>query len=197
MNANLAHLRDGISSQLVGRDREATIITLALIAREHVLLVGPPGTGKSQLCRAASGLVDGARYCERLLSPTTAPEAVWGPVSISALREDRYDHIIDGYAADAHVLYLDEVGRASGIVSSSGVPVVVGSELAGVLEFHSTVRHPFDTESELVMRHLGAQLARVVERERGERRTAALAREVVRLGGDPFDDDGDDDLVLG
>lgn len=90
----------------------------------------------------------------------------------------------------------DEVGRASGIVSSSGVPVVVGSELAGVLEFHSTVRHPFDTESELVMRHLGAQLARVVERERGERRTAALAREVVRLGGDPFDD-GDDDLVLG
>lgn len=89
----------------------------------------------------------------------------------------------------------DEVGKASGLVSSAGVPVVVGSEVAGVLEFHSTVRHPFDTESELVMRHLGAQLARVVERERGERRTAALVREVVRLGGDPFDD-GEDDHAL-
>lgn len=106
-------LRDGIAAQLVGREREASILTLALIAREHVLLVGPPGTAKSHLCRTTATLIDGARYCERLLSPTTAPEAIWGPVSISALRQDRYEHVTDGYAADAHVLYLDEVGRAS------------------------------------------------------------------------------------
>lgn len=110
---SLALLRDGTAAQLVGREREATIITLALVAREHALLVGAPGTGKSQLCRAAAAHIADARYCERLLSPTTAPEAVWGPISIKALREDRYEHVTDGYAADAHVLYLDEVGRAS------------------------------------------------------------------------------------
>lgn len=78
----------------------------------------------------------------------------------------------------------DETGRRAGLVSGSGVPVLVGDETVGILEFFSTVRHPFDTEAELVMRHLGSQLARVVERERGERRSAALAREVARLGGD-------------
>lgn len=109
----MQHLRDGIAAQLIGREREASIVTLALIAREHVLLVGPPGTAKSHLCRTAAAMIDGAQYCERLLSPTTAPEAIWGPVSISALRQDRYEHVTAGYAADAHVLYLDEVGRAS------------------------------------------------------------------------------------
>lgn len=112
-------LRVALAGQLVGRDREALLIVLALIAREHVLLVGPPGTGKSALCRAANSLIDGARYFERLLSPTTAPESVWGPISISALREDRYEHVTLGYAADAHILYLDEIGRASAAIGDS------------------------------------------------------------------------------
>jgi MoxR-like ATPase len=102
-----------IDGQLIGRTREASIVTLALIAREHALLVGPPGTAKSLLCRTAAAAITDARYCERLLSPTTAPEAIWGPISIAALRQDRYEHVTAGYAADAHVLYLDEVGRAS------------------------------------------------------------------------------------
>lgn len=114
-----ATLRDGISSMLVGREREASIITLALVAREHVLLVGPPGTAKSLLCRSAASLIEGANYCERLLSPTTPPEALWGPISISALREDRFEHITAGYATDAHLLYLDEVGRASPAILDS------------------------------------------------------------------------------
>lgn len=111
--SQLGSLRDAIAAQLVGREREASIVTLGLVAQEHSLLVGPPGTAKSLLCRATAAMITGARYCERLLSPTTAPEAIWGPVSISALREDRYEHVTAGYAADAHILYLDEVGRAS------------------------------------------------------------------------------------
>lgn len=113
MTASMTTLSASIAAQLIGREREASILTLALVAREHVLFVGPPGTAKSLLCRVGAACIDGARYCERLLSPTTAPEAIWGPVSISALRADRYEHVTAGYAADAHVLYLDEVGRAS------------------------------------------------------------------------------------
>lgn len=109
----IATLRDRLAAALLGREREAEIIILGMIAREHALLVGPPGTGKSAICRYAWQLVADAKYCERLLSPTTPPEAVWGPISLSALRNDRYEHVTTGYAADAHGLFLDEVGRAS------------------------------------------------------------------------------------
>lgn len=135
----VATLRDGIAAQLIGREREASILTLALIAREHVLLVGPPGTAKSHLCRTTATLIDGAKYCERLLSPTTAPEAIWGPVSISALRQDRYEHVTDGYAADAHILYLDEVGRASPAILDTMLHLL-GPErqaLVGTKQVHS------------------------------------------------------------
>lgn len=78
----------------------------------------------------------------------------------------------------------DETGRRAGLVWGSGVPVLVGAETLGVLQFFSTQRHHFVIEAELAMRHPGTQPARVVERERAERRPAALALEVVRRGGD-------------
>ncbi len=115
----LHELRASLRAALVERDDEIDALMLGLIAREHVLLVGPPGTAKSHLCRAVAQGIRGARYCERLLSPTTPPEAVWGPVSLAALRQDRYVHATAGYAAEAEVLYLDEVGRASPAILDS------------------------------------------------------------------------------
>jgi MoxR-like ATPase len=119
MQYPLQELRVSLRAALVERDEEIDALLLGLVAREHVLLVGPPGTAKSHLCRSVAHGITGARYCERLLSPTTPPEAVWGPVSLAALREDRYVHATAGYAAEAEVLYLDEVGRASPAILDS------------------------------------------------------------------------------
>ncbi len=104
-----------ISAQLVGRDREAQIIALALVAGEHVLLVGPPGTAKSHLCRTAAHAISDALYGEWLLSPTTAPEEVFGPYDIAGLRDtpSRYERVGTGRVTSVHLAYLDEVGRAS------------------------------------------------------------------------------------
>jgi MoxR-like ATPase len=115
----VTQLRDTIASQLIGRDREAHLISLALIAHEHVLLVGPPGTAKSHLCRTSAHAIEGANYFERLLSPTTPPEAIFGPISISEFKQDRYVHVSAGYLPTAHVAYLDEVGRASAAISDT------------------------------------------------------------------------------
>lgn len=44
-----AKARKGLSSALIERDDEVDLVLTALIANEHVLLVGPPGCGKSLL----------------------------------------------------------------------------------------------------------------------------------------------------
>jgi MoxR-like ATPase len=105
--------RAALGAALVEREAAVEAVLMGLVAQEHVLLVGPPGTGKSLLCRSIAGAVSGLRYCERLLSPTTPPEAVFGPVSLSALREDRYEHIGAGTVTDAELVFLDEFFRAS------------------------------------------------------------------------------------
>lgn len=116
---SLSKLRAALQAATVEREDEVNALLLSLIAREHVLLVGPPGTGKSYLCRLLAAGIQSARYAERLLSPTTPPEAVWGPISLSALREDRYEHVTAGSVADAEIAYLDEVGRASPAILDS------------------------------------------------------------------------------
>lgn len=109
----LSDLRTVLGNALIEREAETDAILLGLIAGEHVLLVGPPGTAKSLVCRSVAQAIAGCRYVERLLAPTTPPEAIFGPISLSALREDRYEHVSAGSVTEAELVFLDEFFRGS------------------------------------------------------------------------------------
>jgi MoxR-like ATPase len=100
---------------LVGRDEQARCLLLAALCGEHVLLIGPPGTAKSELARRLRDL-SGGRYFERLLTRFTVPEELFGPLSLAALDEGRYLREIDGYLPTATVAFLDEVFKANSAI---------------------------------------------------------------------------------
>ena len=100
---------------LLERSDHARVLLLALLSGEHVLLIGPPGTAKSALARRVHGLV-GGRWFERLLTRFTVPEELFGPLSLSALDEGRYEREIEAYLPTAEVAFLDEVFKANSAI---------------------------------------------------------------------------------
>src|SRR3954451_5224367 len=111
----LAITRRELSASLIERDDEIDLVLTALLAREHVLLVGPPGCAKSLLLDAVMRWLGGSTFtC--LLTRFTTPEELFGPVSVAGLKEDRYRRIVAGKLPEADLAFLDEVFKASSAI---------------------------------------------------------------------------------
>lgn len=112
-------LRDTLADldrNLLERDGPVRLLLLAALAGEHVLLIGPPGTAKSALARRLHAAFVDAPYFERLLTRFSVPEELFGPLSLTALEQDRYERLTDGFLPTAQVAFLDEVFKANSAI---------------------------------------------------------------------------------
>jgi MoxR-like ATPase len=93
---------------LVDRELIAEVVALCAVAGEHLLVVGPPGTAKSEAVRRVAREL-GGRYFEYLLGRLTEPSEIFGPVDLRWLREGVIEVETAGMLPEAEVAFLDEV----------------------------------------------------------------------------------------
>ncbi len=112
-----AHL-DALNSQFVGRRAMLELILLGLIMQEHVLLIGPPGTGKSAAVQAmASGLK--VKNFEYLIGRFTEPSELFGGLDLNALKDGRVEPVTAGMLPQAEIAFLDEIFLGSTAILNS------------------------------------------------------------------------------
>jgi MoxR-like ATPase len=105
-----------MEARFLEREELIRLALLGVMAGENVLLVGPPGTAKSQLARSISGLFGGKGWFEYLLTRFTTPDEVFGPVSLQELKQDRYVRQTDGYLPTARFAFLDEIFKSGSAI---------------------------------------------------------------------------------
>ncbi|MER6880806.1 AAA family ATPase [Streptomyces althioticus] len=102
-----------LSERFFERDDVVRTLVVTLLAGQHSLVLGPPGTAKSELARELTGRIDGAAYWEILLSKFTAPTRMFGPIDVAALARGEYRQVYDGRATTAHIAFVDEIFKCS------------------------------------------------------------------------------------
>ena len=116
---NFQNFRSSLNSAFLDRSEVIDGLLTSLITKQNSFLFGPPGTGKSELVRAITGGFQGSKYFGYLLSPTTDPSELYGPVAVSKLLKDEYTRDTSGYLPDCNVAFLDELFRGSSAVLNS------------------------------------------------------------------------------
>lgn len=111
--ARLRAIIGELSERFYERDDVVRTLTATLLAGRHSLVLGPPGTAKSELARELTGRIDGASYWEILLSKFTAPTRMFGPVDVAALARGEYRQVYEGRATTAHIAFIDEIFKCS------------------------------------------------------------------------------------
>lgn len=105
-------VRRELGESLIERSEEIDLLLTGLIAGEHLLLVGPPGCGKSLLIDSLMRWTHGSKFtC--LLNRFTMPEELFGPYSLTELKNDRFVRITTNRLPEAKFVFLDEIFKSS------------------------------------------------------------------------------------
>lgn len=179
----LQELGQRLGREFLAKDEIIRLLLVSIVAGEHMLIVGPPGTAKSALVRTLAQRLD-ARYFEYLLTRFSEPNELLGPVDIQAFREGTFRRRTEQMLPEAEIAFLDEIFKASSAILNSLLGILnerrvqIGAERVDVpllALFAASNEVPSDDS-------LAALLDRFLLRVRSQNLEGFHFRELLRVG---------------
>ncbi len=101
-----------LNTNLYEREEVIALSLLGALSKQNVFMLGLPGVGKSLVARRIAQVFKG-NYFEYLMNKFSAPEDLFGPVSIEALKKDTFSRKTEGFLPEADFAFLDEIWKSS------------------------------------------------------------------------------------
>jgi MoxR-like ATPase len=118
VRTRINRFRESLGRFFVNKQDIIDLMVVAAVAQEPLLLVGPPGTAKSDLVlkfKDALGLNE-ADYFEYMLTRFTEPSEIIGAIDIQELRAGRYIRKKEGKLPTARLVFLDEIFKSNSAI---------------------------------------------------------------------------------
>lgn len=115
----LQQIQQCLNNKFYDRTTEIEALLTALLSRQHILFIGPAGTGKSALSGMLGEIVEGSHFFQHLLTPFSTPEEIFGVLSLKDLEQGVYKRNTEGMLPEAHFSFIDEIFKANSAILNS------------------------------------------------------------------------------
>ncbi|RMG11444.1 MAG: AAA family ATPase [Planctomycetota bacterium] len=119
-------LRTRLGRYFVQKQELIDLMAICTIAQESLLIVGPPGTAKSDLVtKFCEGLgLEGEDYFEYMLTKFTEPSELIGPIDLQRLKEGAYVRKVAGKLPRARIAFLDEIFKSNSAILNTLLTII-------------------------------------------------------------------------
>ncbi len=122
----LNDLRQRLGRFFVEKQELVDLMCVTTIAQEPLLIVGPPGTAKSDLvtkfCEALG--LEAGDYFEYMLTKFTEPSELIGPIDLTRLKDGSYVRKVAGKLPEARIAFLDEIFKSNSAILNTLLTII-------------------------------------------------------------------------
>lgn len=102
-----------MNNSFVEREELIKLMQLAVCTNTNLLMLGPPGTGKSMITQEICSRITNANYFQWLLNKTSDPSEILGSYSVKEMENDKFVRVTNGKLPEAHIAFIDEVFKSN------------------------------------------------------------------------------------
>jgi MoxR-like ATPase len=119
MTNKFTKIQEVLNKKYYERKDEIEGMLIAILSRQHVLLIGEAGTGKSLLSMELPKIIKGSEYFQWLLTKYSTPEELFGALSLESLEKGVHKRNTTGKLPEAEFGFLDEIFKANSAILNS------------------------------------------------------------------------------